>query len=375
MVSYFDHAASSPLRASVSEAMASAWNIQGNPSSLHGSGRRARAIIEEARERLAGAIGADPVEVVFTSGGTEADNLAVLGSARAGARRGRPDVAAAATEHVAILEAIGSLGEHGRLLNVDNSGVVAGDDLAALDERVALLSVGWVNSETGTVQDPARTVQAAHRVGALAHSDAVQALGHVGVHFHDSGLDALSLSAHKVGGPVGIGALVLARSAPIDPTSYGGGQERRLRSGTAPVALAVGFATAVEHAVAERESEATRLGVLRARLVGGLAALPEVQLHDAARVSPAIVHATFARCRADDLLLLLDEAGVEASTGSACSAGVHQPSHVVLAMGRPEADAVSSLRFSLGPSTDADDVAFLLQALKRALPRARAAAA
>lgn len=354
--------------------MAAVWERSGNPSSVHGSGRAMRALLEDARERLASAISAAPAEIVFTSGGTEADNLAVRGAAAVGREQGRPEVAAGSTEHVAVLEAVTSLGDRARLLPVDPAGVVEEADLVALTEQVSLLSIGWVNSETGTIQDPHRTVAAASRAGALAHSDAVQALGHVPVDFAASQLDAMSLSAHKVGGPVGIGALVARREARLLPQSYGGGQERRLRSGTVPVALAAGFAAAATEAVQELAAERDRLQLLGERLHQALLSLPAVRIHQAPAISPAIVHATFADCRADDLLLLLDAARIDCSTGSACSAGVHQPSHVLLAMGRSEADAVGSLRFSFGPTTTAADIDVLATALAEVVPQARRAA-
>ena len=240
---------------------------------------------------------------------------------------------------------------------------------------VAWVSVMWVNNETGTVQPLPAVIEAARRVGASVHSDAVQAVGHLPVSFADSGLDAMTVSAHKLGGPVGVGALVARREAPLSPVTRGGGQERRLRSGTVPVALAAGFAAAAVEAVASRTRESARLGALRGRLVAGVAALPDVRINGGDSVGPAILNATFAGARADDLLLLLDAAGVDASTGSACTAGVHQPSEVLLAMGRSDADASASLRFSLGwTSTDAD-VDAVVAALPEALARARAAAA
>lgn len=355
--------------------MARHWHRAGNPNSIHGSGRATRAVLEDARERLAASVGADPAEVVFTSGGTEADNLAIRGAVGAGATRGRTAAAAATTEHVAVRDAVASSGPaDARWVGVDATGVVLDEDLSALDEAVAVLSIGWVNAETGTVNDPVRTVQAARSVGALAHSDAVAALGHLGVDFAASGLDLMSLSAHKVGGPVGVGALIARRDASLVPTSFGGGQERRLRSGTVPALLAVGFAAAVEEAVRDLDGETDRLTRLGTSLREGLRALDGVRVHEAPVVSPAVVHATFDGCRADDLLMLLDAAGVECSTGSACSAGVHQPSHVLLAMGQSPEAAVGSLRFSFGPGSTTADVEAAVGALGDAVPRARAAA-
>lgn len=369
---YLDHAATSPLRPAARAAMDAASGLA-NPSSPHASGRLARRVLEEAREQLADAVGAHPTEVVLTSGGTEADNLLVLGGAAARRAAGRPRVAASVVEHPAVEEAVRSLGDDALRLGVDADGLVTGEALAVLDATVAWASVLWVNNETGAIQPVAAVRDAAHRVGALAHSDAVQALGHVPLSFTASGLDALSLSAHKVGGPVGVGALVLRRGVRIGPIGYGGGQEARLRSGTVPVALAAGFAAAASEAVADLTTEAPRLRALRDRLVAGLAGMDDVEVVGPADVSPAICAATFRGCRAEDLLLLLDAAGIDCSAGSACTAGVPQPSRVLLAMGRSEADAASTLRFSTGPGTTGATIDALLAALPPALARARAA--
>ncbi|WP_300080056.1 cysteine desulfurase family protein [Propioniciclava sp.] len=370
---YLDHAASSPLRPAAAEAWAEAAALTGNPSSTHAAGRQARARLEDAREQLADAVVAHPSEVVFTSGGTEADNLAVLGVAASARADGPARLATSTVEHPAVHDAVASLGERALWLGVDADGVVTADALAGLSPGVALVSVMAVNNETGTVQPLDAVVDAVRRVGAVAHSDGVQALGHVPLDFAASGLDLLSLSAHKLGGPVGVGALIVRRGVRLAPTGFGGGQEARLRSGTVPVALAAGFAAAAAQAVAERSSEAARLGALRAELAAAVRALPDTTVNGGVHVSPAICHVTFRGCRADDLLLLLDAAGIDCSTGSACTAGVHQPSRVLLAMGRPEADATASLRFSFGPTTTAADIRALTQALPGVVATARAA--
>lgn len=370
---YLDHAASAPLRPVAARVWAEVSGLVGNPSSTHASGRRARARLEDAREELASAVGAHPTEVMFTSGGTEADNLAVLGLAgHAGADR--PRVAASAVEHPAVGEAVTSLGgRRAWWLGVDGDGLVTPSALAGLDASVGVVSVQAVNNETGTIQPLDAVVAAGRRVGAAVHSDAVQALGHVAFDFGASGLDAASLSGHKIGAPVGVGALLVRRGVRVAPLSHGGGQEARVRSGTVPVALAAGFAAAASEAVAELGSEVSRLGDVRARLVAGLERLDGVRVNGGARVSPAICHVSVDGCRADDLLLLLDAAGLDCATGSACTAGVHRPSEVLLAMGRGEAEASGGLRFSFGPATTGDDVAALLAALGEAIPRARAA--
>ncbi|MFZ1283155.1 MAG: aminotransferase class V-fold PLP-dependent enzyme, partial [Propionicimonas sp.] len=216
-------------------------------------------------------------------------------------------------------------------------------------------------------------VEVARSAGVFSHSDAVQAVGHVPVDFATSGLDLLSLSAHKLGGPVGIGALVVRRGVSVVPTGFGGGQESRVRSGTVPVALAVGFAAALRDAVARLDTEALRLTALGDRLIAGVRGIPEVRVNTVGAASPAIVHVTVRGTRADDVLLLLDAGGIDCSTGSACAAGVHQPSEVLLAMGRTAAEAAAGLRFSFGPTTTAADVETLLAVLPSAVERARSA--
>jgi len=372
---YLDHAASSPLLPEVAEAMASVQLLPGNPNSLHASGRRRRALLEEARESVAADLGAAPVEVVFTSGGTEGDNVAVLGSQASRVAEGREAVVVSAIDHPAVLNVRERLGDLVRTASVLPSGRVDLDDLARhLDERVAVASVMWVNNETGVVQPVGEVVRLGHAVGAWVHSDGVQAVGHVPVDFAASGLDLLSLTAHKLGGPVGVGALLVRRACAPRPPAVGGSQERGLRPGTTPVTLAVGLAAAVRLAVGRLEAEASRLAGLRERLVAGVAAVaPGSRVNGDGEASASIVNLIFPSCRAADLLMVLDQAGVECSTGSACSAGVPQPSDVLLAMGRTPAEASGSLRFSFGPQTTAADVDRLLAVLPEAVARARAA--
>ncbi len=343
--------------------------LPGNPSSLHTAGRDARRLLEEARESLAADLGAAPGEVVFTSGGTEANNLALLGSVTTG----RPQAAVSAIEHPSVAAA----GDRLELLAlpVDASGHLDVAASAALvGQRTAVVSVMWVNNETGAVQPIPDVVALAHHVGARAHSDAVQAFGHLPLHFGESGLDLLSVSAHKLGGPVGIGALVVRHGVQLAPSGFGGGQEARLRSGTVPVALAAGFAAASAAVRQRRDTEALRLATLRDRLIAGaLSAVPEVVSNTVEPCGPAIVNLTFPGTRADDVLLLLDAAGIDASTGSACTAGVHQPSEVLLAMGRSEAASASSLRFSFGPDSTTAAVDRLLAVLPGVVEQARRA--
>jgi cysteine desulfurase len=388
---YLDHAATTPVRREVAARYAQELTRVGNPSSLHSAGRDARRRIEEAREQLAAAVGAEPAEVIFTSGGTEADNLAVKGGywARRAADAALRTVTVSSVEHHAVLETADWLRTHDGAdvvrLRVGADGVL---DLGHAEEvlgrgGVAVVSVMWVNNETGAVQ-PVREVAAlAHAAGVPVHSDAVQAVGHVPVDFAGSGLDAMSLSGHKLGAPVGTGALVARRSFALEPVEHGGGQERGVRSGTLAVAGACALALAVESAVAEQTAEATRLRELRDRLVAAvLTTVDGVTLTgpgidpaegDDAHRHPGIAHLTIDGADADALLLGLDMAGIAASSGSACHAGVQEASHVLLAMGRDVEQARSALRFSLGRTTTGADVDTVVAALPAVVENARRA--
>lgn len=369
---YLDHAAGAPLLAAARDAMDEVWRLPGNPSSLHTAGRTARRLLEESRESLAECLGAHPTEIVFTSGGTEANNLILLGAA--GARPERPRVAIGGGEHPSVAGLVEHLPGRVDVLRLDQSGRLRHWELAVLTERTALVSVLMVNNETGVVQPLDGVLSAARAVGAWTHTDAVQAFGHLPLAFGALGVDALTVTAHKLGGPVGIGALVVRRDLALAAPGFGGGQERKVRSGTAMVALAVGFAAAARVAMADLAKESARLDSLRARLAAGVVSqLADVVVNGGAPVSPAILNVTFRGCRADDLLMILDAAGIDCSTGSACTAGVHQPSEVLLAMGRSDADASASLRFSLGRGTDAGAIDRVLGVLPEAVKRARAA--
>ena len=369
--SYLDNAASTPLVPAAIDAVTAELARVGNASSLHASGRAARSRLEDAREQLASAIGAHPTEVIFTAGGTEADNLALRGSWLA-RRHERNVVSLSTIEHPAIIEAAGAMSSEGAeisMIEVDDQGVA---QLDHLDPNSAVASVMWVNNETGVVNDPAPLVEGAHSVGAWAHSDAVQALGHLPVDFGSSGLDLMTISSHKIGGPVGIGALIARREAGLKAIQFGGGQEREVRSGTLPVALAAGFAVAAELAVAAQLDEYARLRTLADALLAGVANVPGVTVNPTrAETSPAIVNLAFDGCGADDLLLLLDSQGIDCSTGSACTAGVSQPSPVLLAMGHSRQVAGTSLRFSFGPGVTSLDIDHVLKVLPGALSRSR----
>lgn len=345
--------------------MVEAMPVVGNPAALHTSGRVARAQLEDARESIAADLCAHPSEVVLTSGGSEADSIALLGAMRA---RGESAIVSA-IEHPAVLGAV----QHGaRVWPVGRDGLV---DLDAMPVGAAsVVSVMVVNNETGILQPVDEVVRLASRRGALVHADAVQAVGHMPFSFASSGLDLASVSAHKLGGPVGIGALLARRDATLAAIGLGGGQERELRSGTQLVMLAAGFAAALRAAVGERADVAERYRGWQRRVLDACLALPNTEsVSESAPTSPHIVNVTFAGLRADDLLFLLDAAGIDASVGSACRAGVHQPSDVLLAMGRSDAQARSSVRFSFGHTTTDADIDLLVAALPGAVVRAREA--
>ena len=383
---YLDHAATTPMLPEAIAAVAETLGRVGNPSSLHGAGRLARRRIEESREAIAAAIGARPSEVVFTAGGTEADNLAVKGIywARRAADDRRRTVIVSSVEHHAVLDAAHWLGEHQGAevveLPVDATGQVSPatlrEVLAADPDAVALVSVMWANNEVGTVMPVAELADVAHEFGVPFHSDAVQAVGPLPVDFAAAGVDALSLTGHKFGGPPGAGALVLRRDVACVPVQHGGGQEREIRSGTLDVPGAVGLAAAATVVVERRAATSSRVAGLRDRLVSGVtAAVPDARVngHAVDRL-PGIANLSFPNCEGDALLMLLDARGIECSTGSACSAGVAQPSHVLLAMGGDERHARGSLRFSLGHDSSAADVDTVIDAIAPAVERARRAA-
>lgn len=386
-MSYLDHASTTPVRPDVIAAVAEAQADTGNASALHAAGRRARRRVEESREAIAAALDARPSEIVFTSGGTESDNLAVKGLfwSRRAADPTRVRVLAGATEHHAVHDAAHWLAAHegAKYVDVaaDRFGVVTPEALdAALGPDtadVALVSVMWANNEIGTVSPIAELAALAHERGALFHTDAVQALATLPVSFARSGADAMAVTGHKIGGPCGVGALVLRRDLDCEPLFHGGGQERDVRSGTLDVAAVVGFAAAVTAAVAERAALAARLETLRARLLDGLREqVPDLVVngHPTERL-PGLLHVSFPGCEGDAVLMLLDAAGVECSTGSACNAGVSEPSAVLLAMGASREVARGSVRFSLGHTSTTADVDAAVVAIGPAIERARRAAA
>jgi len=382
---YLDHAATTPVLPEVIAVLAEQMGRVGNASSLHASGRRARQAVEEAREQLAAALGARPSEVVFTGGGTESDNLAVKGIywARRAADPRRRRVLVSSIEHHAVVDSAEwlhtSSGAQIGWLPVDRYGRVAPDTLrdalAAAPDEVALVSVMWANNEVGTVQDIAALADVAHEFGVPLHTDAVQAVAQLPVDFAASGADALTLTGHKLGGPLGVGALLLGREVACTPLLHGGGQERDVRSGTLDAPGVVALARATELAVSAQPERAVRLRALRDDLLRRVCAqVPDAILngHPLERL-PGNAHLSFPGCEGDSLLLLLDARGIECSTGSACSAGVSRPSHVLLAMGADDERARGSLRFSLGHTSTAADVDALVEAIGPVVERARRA--
>lgn len=381
---YLDHAATAPMLPAAREAWLTQSERVGNASSLHTSGRAARRVVEESRERIAGLLGVRPSAVVFTAGGTEADNLAVKGLywARNDGTTSRPLVVASAIEHHAVLDPIEWLvsteGAEARWLGVDAVGRVA---LDAVDEAladpssVALVTVMWANNEVGTIQPVAAIAQACEAAGVSFHTDAVQAIGQLPVDLGELGPAAVTISSHKIGGPFGVGALVVDPRLALTPVLHGGGQEREVRSGTLDVPGIAAFAVAVEHAVVGQAERAAHLVALRERLVAGLTTVvPDAVINgDRNDRLPGNVHVSFPECEGDLLLMLLDAAGIDCSTGSACTAGIPEPSHVLLAMGVDDAIARGSLRLSLGEESSVADIDSLLAALPAAVDRARRA--
>jgi len=384
---YVDHAATTPMLPAARVAWLEQSEQVGNPSSLHTSGRAARRVVEESRERIAAALRTRPSAVVFTAGGTEADNLAVKGlfwSRRAAV--GANVVLASAIEHHAVLDPVEWLaqtqGADVQWLPVDDRGRVHVDSLVPYLEHgaeVALCTVMWANNEVGTVQPVHELADACRAAGVPFHTDAVQALGHLDVDLGELAADAVTISSHKIGGPFGVGALVVDPRTALTPVLHGGGQEREVRSGTLDAAGIAAFAVAVEYAVAGQAERSARLAVLRDELIAGIReALPDAVVNGDVSAGPTHrlpgnVHASFPGCEGDLLLMLLDAAGVDCSTGSACTAGIPEASHVLLAMGVADDLARASLRFSFGETSSQSDVDAVLAALPGAVDRARRA--
>lgn len=387
---YLDHAATTDVLPAAIDAMIEQMRNGGNPSSLHAVGRDARATVEYARERIARAIGADPAEVIFTSGGTEADNLAVKGIywKRREEDPQRTRILVSSIEHHAVEETCEWLekaeGAQLEWIPVDEHGSVNPQTVRELIEKnpedVALVTVMWANNEVGTVEPIPEIAAIAAEYGIPVHSDAVQAFGAIPIDFHASKVATLAISGHKIGGPMGIGALVATRAVQMTPVLHGGGQERSVRSGTIDAPAIAGFAEAAVHSVQYLDKESARIAALRNELIAAISALipqahlsgenPLTEEYPGQKRLPGNAHFTFENAEGDTLLFLLDMQGISSSTGSACNAGVTRPSHVLMAMGMGEDTARSAQRFTLGHSTTGADIARLIAALPAAYEQA-----
>jgi len=374
---YLDHAATTPVRPEVLEAMLPFFGPRfGNPSSVHKWGREARTALDEARERVARSLGANADEICFTSGGTEGDNLAILGSWRA-MRATRPAVVTSTIEHKAVLAAVHEVAREGgeeRLVGVDAAGHVRLDTYhEQVNDRVALCSVMWVNNEIGVVQDLEPLVARAKAAGALFHTDAVQAFGKVPIDARAIPFDSLTISGHKVGAPKGIGAMFIRRGTPLEPLMFGGSQDRGRRPGTENVAMAVGLARAAELAVEEREASWARLEEMRNRLEAALLArIPDAVVHGRdGRRAPHILNISVPGTDSESLLMALDLQGVACSAGSACQSGSVTPSHVLSAMGVRADLGSSAVRMSLGALTTDEGIARVSELFPALIEKAR----
>lgn len=383
---YFDNAATTPMSGVALAAFTDQARAIGNPSSLHGYGRSVRKELENARESIAAVIGAHSSEVIFTGSGTEADNLAIKGIfwQRRSENNRRKIVVISAIEHHAVLDPARWLADVDGAelieLPVNREGVVnlefLSDLVARRGDEIALISVMHANNEIGTLQPIKEIVEIANSKSIPVHTDAVQSLGKVAISFSDLGVFAMTLSAHKIGGPVGVGALILRKGMEITPLLHGGGQERDIRSGTFNAAGIVSFAAAVQSADRDREKNYAHFAKMRDALIEvAVKTIPGSWVNGVVseRSLPSIVNIGFPNTESDSLLLLFDNEGIACSTGSACSAGVQQPSHVLLALGRNEREARSSLRFSFGPQNSASDIEYFQTCLSRVIERAQAA--
>jgi cysteine desulfurase len=375
---YFDYNATTPLAPEVIEAVrVASRDLFGNASSVHHFGQQAKAAIDEARSAIAALINGDPSEIVFTSGGTEADNFAIRGAAEALEPTGRRHLVAAAIEHEAVLNTLKALARRGwktTLLPVDPSGVVSPDRVReAVSRETAVVSVMHANNEIGTIQPIAAIAAIAHEQGAIMHTDAVQSTAKIPVDVRALGVDLLSLSAHKFNGPKGVGVLWIKRGTRMLPILTGGKHERNRRAGTENVPAIVGLGVAARLAAAKLESEATRVAALRDRLEQGiLARVPGTAVNgDPRNRVPNTTNISFDRVEAESLLIALDLEGIAVSTGSACSSGTLEPSHVLRAMGLPTHRTQNSLRFSLGQFSTDEEVERVLDVLPRLVEKLR----
>ncbi len=383
MSTYLDHAATTPMSDAARLAMIDELGNLGNASSLHASGRRSRKVVEEAREAIASAVGATPGEIVLTGSGTEANNLAVKGLywKRIQEDPANNRIISSSIEHHAVMDPIQWLVDHEGAevtwISVNDRAQLNVEELVAeieRDPKVAFVSIMFANNEVGTLQPLVRVIEAAHKYGIPVHTDAVQAFGKVPLSFKELDLDAMTISGHKIGGPLGIGALIVKKNLKLTPVLHGGGQERDIRSGTLDTPAIRALGVAATEAAEQLTERALRMVELRRELTARvLAEVPDARANGDELTLPGIAHFTFAGAEGDALLLLLDAQGIESSTGSACSAGVPRPSHVLLAMGMSEVDARASLRFSLGFSSTSQDVDALVSVIGGVVERARKA--
>ncbi|MBX3103404.1 MAG: cysteine desulfurase [Microbacteriaceae bacterium] len=362
---YLDHAATTPLRAEARQAFVGALDILGNPSSIHSHGQNARRLLEESRELIATELDCEPIEVVFTSGGTESINFAIVGAFRAAKEKGKTRILVPQGEHHATIDTVEWLvkneGAIAQWLPVDEYGRLASETLESVlgeHQDCALLSLIWANNEVGTIQPVPELAAIAADYSLPVHVDAVGAFKHVEITFRDTAISALSISSHKIGGPHGIGAVAIKRNAAIKPLLHGGGQERGLRPGTQNVAAVVGFAAAAR-------LPKSNMQVLRDELISGIQrVIPQARLMgDPINRLDSNAHFIFPGAQGDSLLFLLDAEGISVSTGSACQAGVPEVSHVLLGMGLDPSEAIGALRFSLGVDSTREDISQLLRAI------------
>jgi cysteine desulfurase len=375
---YLDHAATTPVRPEVLEAMTPFFGARfGNPSSVHRWGRDARTALDEARSRIAACLKAQPDEIVFTSGGTEGDNLAIIGTWRMRRSTGRNAVVTSPTEHKAVLEVVHQVAREGgeeRILPVNARGEITRESYEAMvDAQVAVCSVMWINNEIGVVQDIPAIGAHARSVGALMHTDAVQAFGKMAIDTTTLPVDLLCLSGHKIGAPKGIGAMYIRRGTPFEPLFHGGSQDRGRRPGTENVAFAVGLAVAAELQLAERESECARLCALRDTLQQAITArVPDAVVHGlGATRAPHILNISVPGTDSESLLMALDLAGIAASGGSACQSGSVSPSHVLSALGVSRSLAGAAVRLSVGMLTTDADIARVSEVFPSMVEKAR----
>ena len=374
---YMDHSATTPVRCEVLEAMLPYFDRTfGNASSVHTFGQEGRKAVEDAREKVAYLIGAQPEEIIFTGGGTESDNMAVVGAADANRKRGK-HIVTSAIEHHAVLSTCRALGKEGfelTVVGVDENGLVAPDELSkALRPDTTLVSIMPANNEVGVIEPVAELAAAAHEAGAFFHTDAVQAAGKIPVNVDALGVDLLSISAHKFHGPKGVGALYRRKGTRLRPLMQGGHHERKMRPGTENVPGIVGMATALELACVEMPQEAKRLAKLRDRLQNGIQERIDdvcVNGHPTQRL-PHLLNMSIIGVEGESMLLAMDAHGIAAATGSACTSGSLEPSHVLLAMGVPPEVAHGSLRFSLGRMNTEEDVDWVLEVLPGVVERLR----